>query len=139
MAWVFLFYGRWSRSSSLVPFKNGPVYLTRGTAQVFISLTWFLLCSLVLSFFLVFLRYNFLKFFFQFRMFKSNLWILGKSRRLSIFSCFYKLPLLRAIWFLLHLIVLFLPSFGVFRFSLSVWHIFHFLFLDCTCISSQPV
>ena len=33
-------------SSSLVHFKNGPMYLTRGTIQVFIPLIRFLLCSL---------------------------------------------------------------------------------------------
>ena len=48
--------------SSLVHFKMGPEYLTRGTAKVFISLIRFLLHSFVLSSFLVFLRYSFLIF-----------------------------------------------------------------------------
>ena len=34
-------------NSSLVYFKNGPEYLSRGTAQIFIHLVRFLLCSLV--------------------------------------------------------------------------------------------
>ena len=50
-------------SSSLVHFKNGPEYLMSGTALVFIPFISFLLYSLVLSSFLVHLRYS-LKFFF---------------------------------------------------------------------------
>ena len=46
--------------SSLINFKNGPKYLTGGTAQVFIPLMRFLLHSLVLSSFLVLWRYSFL-------------------------------------------------------------------------------
>ena len=49
-------------SSSLVHFKNGPKYLTRGAAQVFIPLIRILLHSLVSSSFLVLLRYSFLIF-----------------------------------------------------------------------------
>ena len=52
-------------SSSLVQFKNDPVYLTRGTAQVFISLTRFLLLCFVSSSFLVLPRYSLLVFFFN--------------------------------------------------------------------------
>ena len=61
---VISFLGLWSIcwSSSLAHFKNGPEYLTRGTAQVFISLMRFLLYSLILSGFLVLLRYSFLIF-----------------------------------------------------------------------------
>ena len=45
---VISFLVVWSISwSSLVHFKNGPEYLTRGTARVFIPLMRFLLCSLV--------------------------------------------------------------------------------------------
>ena len=50
-------------SSSLIHFKNSPEYLTRGTAQVFISLLRLLLCSLVLSSFLVFWGILLLNFF----------------------------------------------------------------------------
>ena len=46
-------------SSSVVYFKNGPEYRTRGTAQVFISFIKFLLYSLASSGFLVLLRYAF--------------------------------------------------------------------------------
>ena len=53
-------------SSSIVHFKNGPEYLTRGTAQVVIPL----LCSLVLSSFLVLLGYL-LNFFFPLLMFNG--------------------------------------------------------------------
>ena len=41
---------RWS--SSFIHCKNGPEYLRRGTARVFIPLMWFLIYSLVLSSFL---------------------------------------------------------------------------------------
>ena len=44
-------------SSSLVHLIMGPEYLTRGTAQVFIPLIWFLQLSFVSSSFLVLLRY----------------------------------------------------------------------------------
>ena len=46
-------------SSSLVNLRKCPEYLTRGTAQVFISLMRFLLESFVSSSFVVFLRYSF--------------------------------------------------------------------------------
>ena len=49
-------------SPSLVHFKNGPEYLKRRTAKVFILLIRFLLYSFVLSSFLVLLRYSFLIF-----------------------------------------------------------------------------
>ena len=47
-------------NSSLVHFKNGPEYITRRTAQVFIILMKFLLQSLVSRSFLVWLRNSFL-------------------------------------------------------------------------------
>ena len=67
-AWslVFLFFGP---SSSLCHFKNGPEYLTRDTAQVFIPLIRFLQHSFVLSSFLILLRYSFLFFFFHLHLF----------------------------------------------------------------------
>ena len=58
----------WSIFSSLVHFKNGPKYLTRGTAQVFIPLMWFLLYSLVSSIFIRSLEINF---FFNFHLFDA--------------------------------------------------------------------
>ena len=51
-------------SSTLVYFMNGPVYLTRRTAYVFIPLMRFLLLSLVSRCFLVCLKYSFLFSFF---------------------------------------------------------------------------
>ena len=61
---VISFLVLWSicLSSSLVHFKKGPKYLTRGTAQVFIPLIRFLLHSFVTSSFLVLPRYSFLIF-----------------------------------------------------------------------------
>ena len=68
---VISFLVLWSicLSSSLVYFKNGPEYLTRGTAQVFIPLTRFLQQSFVSSNFLALLRYAFLIFLFHFLVF----------------------------------------------------------------------
>ena len=48
-------------SSLLVHFKNGPEYLTKGTAQVFVPLTRFLQQRLVWRSFLVRLRYSLFK------------------------------------------------------------------------------
>ena len=61
---VFSFLVLWSicLSYSLVHFKKGPEYLTRGTASVFIPLKKFLQHSFILSSFLVILRYYFLIF-----------------------------------------------------------------------------
>ena len=53
----------------LVHFKNGPEYLTRGTALVFIPLIKFLQDSFVSSSFLILLRYSFLIFFFHLHLF----------------------------------------------------------------------
>ena len=58
---VISFLVLWSicLSSSLVHFRNGREYLTRGTAEVFIPLMRFLQESFVSSSFLVLLRYSF--------------------------------------------------------------------------------
>ena len=58
---VISFLVLWSicLSSSLVHLRKGPEYLTRDTAQVFITLIRFLLLSFVSSSFLVLLRYSF--------------------------------------------------------------------------------
>ena len=47
---------------------------------------------------------------------------------LPIFSSNCKFPFLRASWFFLDLVVQFLPSFDVFRFTLLVWQVFHVKF-----------
>ena len=62
---VISFLVLWSicLSSSLVHFKNGPKYLNRGTAQVFIPLIRFQPYSFVSSSFLVLLEFSFLIFF----------------------------------------------------------------------------
>ena len=58
---VISFLVLWSNclSSSLAHFKNGPEYLMKGTAQVFISLIRFLLYNFVSCSFLALLRYSF--------------------------------------------------------------------------------
>ena len=55
--------------SYLIHFKNGSKYLTRGRAQVFISLMRFLQYSLILSSFLVLLKIFFFNFFFHLHLF----------------------------------------------------------------------
>ena len=57
MIFLIVAYIWWS--SSLVRFKNAPKYLTRATAQVFIPMMRFLLCSFVSRSFFVLLRYSF--------------------------------------------------------------------------------
>ena len=64
-------------NSSLVYFKNGSAYLTRMTAQVFISLMRFLLLSLVSRSFLILLRYSFLIFSFIL-LYGYTTWMLTK-------------------------------------------------------------
>ena len=97
-SWVFLVFLSFCWSSFLVHFTNDPEYLTRGTAPVFMR---FLLCSLASSSFLVLLIYSF--FFFHLCMFDGIRFL--------------------AFWFFLDVVVLFLLSFIVFRFSLA-WHVF---------------
>ena len=62
-AWslVFMFRSIWL-SSSLVLYRKGPEYLTKGTAQVFIPIIRFLLVSFVLSSFLVYYYYYYYSF-----------------------------------------------------------------------------
>ena len=90
-AWpyVILFSCPFVWSSPQVHFQNGPEYLTRGTASVFIPLMRFLLCSLFLSSFLVPLRYFFL-------LYPHVLWCL-----LPIFQTICRFPSLLAFWFFL--------------------------------------
>ena len=54
--------------SSLVHIKNGPKYLMRETAQVFISLIRFLQYTFVFSTFLILLRFSFFNFFLHFHL-----------------------------------------------------------------------
>ena len=70
-SWVFLFSGLFDGILLWSQFKNGPEHLTRRTAQLFIPLMRFLLCSLVLINFFVLLRYSFSNFFFHLRMFNN--------------------------------------------------------------------
>ena len=60
---VIIFLVLWSVCSSLVHFKNGLKYLTKGTAQVFIPLINFLQYSFVTSSSLVLLKYSFFLFY----------------------------------------------------------------------------
>ena len=58
-SWVFLFFGPFVEVLLSSTLRMDPSILWGGTAQVFISLMRFLLCSSVSSSFLVFLRYCF--------------------------------------------------------------------------------
>ena len=68
---VISFLVLWSicLSSSLVHFRKGLEYLTKGTAKVFILLVSFRQESFVSSSFLVLLRYSFFNFVFHFQLF----------------------------------------------------------------------
>ena len=88
----------------------------------------FPLWNLVLSCYLILLWYSFLKFFFfLFHMFNGVCF--------HIFPSISRFPFLRAVWFCLDLVFLFLPSHAVFHFSFLSWHIFlkqiQSLYLDC--------
>ena len=111
-------------TSPLSYFKNDPEYLTRVSAQVF------LLYSLRSSSFLVLMKFAF---------FISSPLLYWCP--LPIFPNICKFPFTECSDIFLYLVVLFLPSFLVFRFSLLSWHIFLYqipsLYLDC--ISSLPV
>ena len=119
---VISFLVLWSicLSSSQVHFKNDPEYLTRGTTWVFITLIRILLYILTRVVFW-FSEILFLKFF---------LW-----SPLQIFPSISIFPFLRGFWFFLGLVVWFIPSCVVSRFSLLARCIFlcqiQFLYLDC--------
>ena len=87
--------------SSRVHFQNSPEYLPRGKAQVFIPLMRFLEYSLVSSSSVISLKYSFL-------FFLSSPHV--QWCPLPIFRSTYKFPLLRAFWFFLDLVVLFLQD-----------------------------
>ena len=134
LCFVMSFLVLWSicLSSSLVHFKNGSEYLTRGTARGFIHLMRCRLYSLVSSNFLVLLRYSFVI---------SFLSPLVRWFPLPIFPNTCNFPFLREFLFCLDLVVLFLPYFAVFRFSLLVRHVFlcQIPLLYPDWISSQPI
>ena len=116
MSVLVLWSIRWI--SSLVHFKNGSKYHTKEKALVFIPLIRFLLCSLV-----SFSWGNFSFISACLMMFTSNIpKYLYVSFSPSVLNFLY-------------LVVLFLPSFFVFHFSLLAWHIFlcqiSSLYLDC--------
>ena len=96
---VFLFI--WSYS--LVHFKNGSEYLTRWTAQVFIPLIRFRLCSFVLNSFCVLLRYSF-NFFFLLHLFDGV--------HFQYAQIFVSFLFIECSEFFLHSIVLILLSFS---------------------------
>ena len=79
--------------SSLVHFKNGPGYLTKGTAQVFIPQMRFLLCSLVSSCF----SFSWKALFLFFILSPIVCWC-----PLPIFLRICRFPFLRAFWFCLN-------------------------------------
>ena len=112
MSLVFLFSGLFVQCH----FKNSPEYLTSWTAQVFIPLIRFLLYSFVSSCFLVLLRYSFLFF-----LSSPPIWWC----HLPIFPSICWSPFLRAFWFLLNLVVRFLLSCVISRFSLLASRIFY--------------
>ena len=87
---VISFLVLWSicLSSSLVYFKNGPEYLTRNTAQVFIPLIRSQFHSFVSSNFLVHLRYSFLIFSFISSCFMLSAFNIPKYLYIS-FSIFF--------------------------------------------------
>ena len=149
ISWVQQLFNRWGNFPwiQLKWWLNPPVKVSKNTLIVFwymrvliwhfkafnmvlvtfISLIRFLLYSLISSSFLVLLRYSFLIFNFISVFFYS--------------VCFHYYQVLVGFlfsgrfYFSLDLIVLFLPSFDVFRFSLLAWHIFLYqipsLYPDC--------
>ena len=91
-------------SYPLVHFKNGLKYLTRGTAQMFISLMKFLQQNLVLRSFLVLLRCSFHIFIFIFVCFRRSLLIFPRICSflfLPVFWCFFDWKVLFLSLFLL--------------------------------------
>ena len=96
---------------SLVHFKNGPKYLTRGTVQLFIPLIRFLLHS-----FLVLLGYSFFIFFFHLHLFDSV--------SFQYFQVFIRFLFSGRFNFFLILVVPFRSSCVASRFSLLAWRIF---------------
>ena len=112
---ILLSYGPFV--SSFVHFNNGPKYLIRGNVQVFILSMKFLQQSLVSICFPVHLRYSFLVFFFNLRLFDGVRFqyyrVLCKFPFLQVFWCFF--------WFAPSI-----PS-TVCRFPLFIMSMTHFL------------
>ena len=97
--------------SSLVLFKNGPEYLTRETALVFISLMGFLLQHLVSRSFLVRLRYYFLLFsFFLLRLFDGDHLLLFLLLLVVMIALFY--------FFILFILFIFIHLFYLYIYCL---------------------
>ena len=106
-------------SSSLVHFKNGPKYLIKETAKVFIPLMRVLQLSLVSRSFSVRLRHSFL-ISFPFISVCLTVSAYNISKYLYIFFS-------QSVLILLYFVVLFLPLFVFSRFSLLAWYIFSIL------------
>ena len=109
--------------SSLVLFKNGSKYLTKGNSPVVYSFDEILPYSLVSSSFLILLRYRFIFSYISTCLMVST-------------STIPKFSFLLVFWFFLDLVDLFLPSFAVFRVSLLACQISS---LYPHCISSLPI
>ena len=99
-------------SSSLVHFKNGPGYITRGTAQVFILLMRYSLGS---SCFFVLLRYSFLNFFLHLHLFDGV-----RLQYSQVFAGFFFSEHPDFSWLGSSILL----SCAVSRFSLLAWRIF---------------
>ena len=94
MVIIFLVLWSISLSSSLVHFKNGPEYLTKETAQVFIRFIRLQLFSLISSNFLILLRYSFLIF-----SFISNCLMVSASNIVKYFYVSFSSGVLIFSWF----------------------------------------
>ena len=102
-------------SSSLIPFNNGPEYLTRRTAQLFIPLIRFLLNNLASWSFLNHLKYSFLIF-----SFISTCLIVSASKMPNYLYVFFSPSVLILSWFGSSI-----PSVG-YRFPLFISSMPHF-------------
>ena len=112
--------------SSLVNFKNGPVYLTRGQPRY--SSLWQGSYNRVLNQVIFWLFWDtFLKFFLSFPL----VWWC----QVPIFPSICRFSFLRAFWWLLDLVVRLLPLCTVCQFLSLAWYIFQcqipLLYLDC--------
>ena len=111
---VFLLSGPFFKVHPLSILKNGPEYLTSGTAQVFTLFFFFLGSSDIVWFWVVFsFPWNIL---FQFS--SPRVWWC----QFPVFPSICMFPFFQAFWFCLDLLVLFPPSFSLFIISMT-----HFL------------
>ena len=122
-------------SSSLVHFKNGPEYLMRGTAQVFIPLISFLQHSFVSSSFLILLRYSFFIF-----SFISTCLMVSASKMPNYLNVSFSPSVLILSWFgnsipsVWCLFLLFITSMAQFSMPNIVVAVLVFYFLVFQCI-----